>query len=93
MMKGLYKWGSETCIVNFCFDYFLSGIYIMTVMTMTSVSVIMAVMVINCYHRGQKFFRPPLWANRFILSWLAGILQMQQDVSAAANAIQLVSIR
>lgn len=64
----------------------------MTVMTMTSVSVIMAVMVINCYHRGQKFFRPPLWANRFILSWLASILQMQQDVAAAANAIQLVSM-
>ncbi len=65
----------------------------MTVMTMTSVSVIMAVMVINCYHRGQKFCRPPLWANRLILGWLAGILHMQQDVAIVGNSVQLVSMQ
>jgi len=61
-----------------------------TVMTMTSVSVIMAVMVISCYNRGDKARRPPQWLSRLVLNWLSAIVRMDHDVDLLAANYTLV---
>ena len=63
------------------------------VMTMTSVSVIMAVMVINCYERGHLRSSPPDAVKRFILNRLAKLLCMPSDVSTVAESIQMVGVK
>ena len=70
----------------------ISGVYLTTVMTMTSVSVIMSVMVINLYNRGYRAKSAPAWLKTVILSWLCKILYMKHDIEKLAKAIKLVSI-
>ncbi|WAR04964.1 ACH10-like protein [Mya arenaria] len=49
----------------------LIGIYLCVVMTLTSVSVIMAVMVINLYNRGAKTRRAPKVVRILALKWIS----------------------
>ena len=67
-----------------------SGIYLCVVMTMTSLSVIMAVMVINLYNRGLKTRRAPAWVRTVILRWLSKPLLMKHDIDKVADTIKLV---
>ncbi|XP_060078753.1 neuronal acetylcholine receptor subunit alpha-10-like [Ylistrum balloti] len=67
----------------------LIGIYLCVVMTMTSLSVIMAVMVINLYNRGMKTRRAPNWLRHVALKWLSRPLQMKHDIQKVAKAISL----
>lgn len=71
---------------------FWTGIYLTTVMTMTSVSVIMAVMVINLYERGSKARRPPGWVKVVVLRWVCALLRMTHDIERLAQSIRLVRI-
>ncbi|KAK2146415.1 hypothetical protein LSH36_610g01033 [Paralvinella palmiformis] len=68
----------------------LIGVYLTTVMTMTSVSVIMSVMVINLYNRGYRAKSAPPWLKTLILSWLCKLLNMKHDIEKLAKAIRLV---
>ena len=61
-------------------------------MTMTSVSVVMAVMVINLYNRGGKALRAPDWLKWFVLTFLCKIMRMKHDIDILAKSITLVSI-
>ncbi|KAL5011028.1 hypothetical protein ScPMuIL_013333 [Solemya velum] len=67
----------------------LIGIYLCVVMTLTSVSVIMAVMVINLYNRGMKTRRAPPWIRTLILKWLSKPLFINVDVERVAKSITL----
>ncbi|KAL3836119.1 hypothetical protein ACJMK2_021570 [Sinanodonta woodiana] len=49
----------------------LIGIYLCVVMTMTSLSVIMAVIVINVYNHGTKAKRAPPWVRKLVLDWMS----------------------
>ena len=69
-----------------------AGVYLTTVMTMTSVSVIMAVLVINLYNRGSKATRAPGWLKFLLLEWLARALRLKHDVDAMTSVIKLVSL-
>ena len=62
----------------------------MSVMTMTSLSVIMAVLVINCYNGGQLSRRAPLWARSLVLGSLSKLLRMSHDINRLAARLQLV---
>ena len=61
-------------------------------MTMTSVSVIMAVMVINIYNRSNKARRAPGWLKVVVLKWICRLLGMSHDMARLANTLRLVSI-
>ena len=74
-----------------CCWFFLPGIYLCLVMTMTSVSVIMAVMVINLYNRGMKTRRAPKWLRKLILEIASSPLKMKHDIEHLAKVITLVS--
>lgn len=87
-------------MIRFPFNYFYSsyanvflflGIYLCLVMTMTSVSVIMAVMVINLYNRGMKTRRAPKWLRKLILEIASSPLKMKHDIEHLAKVITLVS--
>lgn len=65
----------------------LIGIYLTTVMTMTSLSVIMAVMVINLYNRGSQARHPHWLLRKLVLVWLSKVLRMSYDIQRLANAI------
>ncbi|CAD5112096.1 DgyrCDS1336 [Dimorphilus gyrociliatus] len=67
----------------------LIGIYLTTVMTMTSVSVIMAVLVINLYNRGAKAKRAPKWLKVIVLNWICRFLRMTHDIERIAQSIRL----
>lgn len=67
----------------------LIGIYLCVVMTMTSLSVIMAVMVINIYNRGIKTKRAPMWLRTFTLQWMSRPLFLKHDLYKIASAISL----
>ena len=59
-------------------------------MTMTSVSVIMAVMVINIYNRSSKARRAPQWLKVLVLKWICRLLRMSHDMERLASTIRLV---
>ena len=59
-------------------------------MTMTSVSVIMAVMVINIYNRSSKARRAPQWLKVVVLKWICRLLRMSHDMERLASTIRLV---
>ncbi|XP_074653007.1 neuronal acetylcholine receptor subunit alpha-10-like [Tubulanus polymorphus] len=67
----------------------LIGIYLTTVMTMTSVSVILAVLVINVYNKGYKFREVPPWLRTIILKYLSAIMCMKHDIPRLAHLIRL----
>jgi len=67
-----------------------AGIYMMSVMTLTSLSVIMAVLVINCYNGGQLSRRAPLWARTFVLGSLSKLLRMSHNTDQLAAKLRLV---
>ncbi|KAI0227982.1 hypothetical protein LSAT2_021519 [Lamellibrachia satsuma] len=56
-------------------------------MTMTSLSVIMAVMVINLYNRGSQARHPHWFLRKVVLVWLSKLLRMSYDIQRLANAI------
>ncbi len=61
-------------------------------MTMTSVSVIMAVMVINLYNRGSKAYKAPAWLKKLVLDWICKMMRMTHDIERLAYSIRLVSV-
>lgn len=67
----------------------LIGVYLCVVMTMTSLSVIMAVMVINLYNRGIKTKRAPIWLRKFALEWMSKPLFITHDLYKIASTISL----
>lgn len=67
----------------------LIGIYLCVVMTMTSLSVIMAVMVINLYNRGIKTKRAPVWLRTLMLKWISTVLCLRHDIDKVAKSITL----
>ncbi|XP_046544567.1 neuronal acetylcholine receptor subunit alpha-10-like [Haliotis rubra] len=67
----------------------LIGIYLCLVMTMTSVSVIMAVIVINVYNRGMKMRRAPGWMRTLALNWLSKVLRLKHDIELVARHVVL----
>ena len=71
--------------------FHLTGIYLTTVMTMTSVSVVMAVMVINLYNRGSKARRAPQWLKTLVLHWICKLMRMTHDIDRLTKSIRLVS--
>ena len=60
-------------------------------MTMTSVSVIMAVMVINLYNRGSKAVHAPKWVRVLVLEGLSRMLGLKHDMDKLTDNIKLVS--
>ncbi|KAK7475152.1 hypothetical protein BaRGS_00033553 [Batillaria attramentaria] len=68
----------------------LIGVYLCVVMTMTSLSVIMAVVVTNLYHRGRKMRAAPRWLVRVCLHWLAAPFCVSNDVTLIASTVDLV---
>lgn len=62
-------------------------------MTMTSLSVIMAVIVINLYNKGHKMKRAPVWLRILTLSWLSKLLFLKHDLIKFAKDVILVSIK
>ncbi|XP_048780699.1 neuronal acetylcholine receptor subunit alpha-10-like isoform X2 [Ostrea edulis] len=67
----------------------LIGIYLCVVMTMTSLSVIMAVIVINLYNRGHKTKRAPVWLRVVTLVWLSKIMFLKHDLFKFAKDVVL----
>ena len=63
------------------------------VMTMTSVSVMMAVVVTNLYHRGRKMRQAPRWLVITCLHWLAKPTCVLNDIQLIASTVDLVSSR
>ena len=61
-------------------------------MTLTSVSVVMAVMVINLYYRGNKARRPPYLLRYVVLNWLSKIVMLRHNIEQLARTLNLVSI-
>ncbi|KAK5975701.1 Nicotinic acetylcholine receptor subunit type D [Trichostrongylus colubriformis] len=55
----------------------LIGIYLTVVMGMTSVSVVMTVLVLNCHHRGPFNEPVPNWARVLVLDRLRRFLRMK----------------
>lgn len=51
-------------------SFFISGVYLTIVMSLTSVSVIMTVLVLNLHHRGPNRQEIPLWMRRIVLGKL-----------------------
>lgn len=62
-------------------------------MTMTSLSVIMAVIVINLYNKGHKTKRAPAWLRILTLSLLSKLLFLKHDLIKFAKDVILVSIK
>lgn len=83
------------CILMYknSYIFIITGIYLCVVMTMTSLSVIMAVMVINIYNRGIKTKRAPMWLRTFTLQWMSRPLFLKHDLYKIASAISLVSLQ
>ncbi|ELT91068.1 hypothetical protein CAPTEDRAFT_159244 [Capitella teleta] len=69
----------------------LIGVYLTTVMTLTSTSVIMAVMVINLYNRGGKTTHPPVWIQKLVLDGLARVFCMNFDLDKLVKGMEMVS--
>ena len=72
-------------------NIYFSGIYLCTVMTLTSLSVIMAVMVINLYNRGTKTRRAPFWVRSLVLKYMSALLRMRHDLDKVVESLTLVS--
>ena len=68
----------------------LAGIYMMSVMTLTSLSVIMAVFVINCYNGGELSRRAPVWVRILVLGSLSKLLHVPHDTDRLAANLRLV---
>ncbi|KAK7111623.1 acetylcholine receptor subunit alpha-L1-like isoform X2 [Littorina saxatilis] len=67
----------------------LIGVYLCMVMTMTSLSVIMAVVVTNLYHRGRKMRQAPRWLVTVCLHWLARPFCVLNDIPLVASTVDL----
>ena len=63
----------------------------MSVMTLTSLSVIMAVLVISCYHGGQLCRRAPSWARGLVFGTLARLVRVTHDTDRLAARLRPVS--
>ena len=95
-----YRVHTSICL-NSCFNlstmimfyiWFSSpGVYLCVVMTMTSLSVIFAVLVTNLHSRGSKLRRAPQWLSRMCVVHIAPLLFVSQDIPLLASTIQLVS--
>ena len=70
-------------------DYVV-GVYMMSVMTLTSLSVIMAVLIVGCYNGGELSRRAPLWARNLVFGMLSRVLRMSHDTDRLANRLRLV---
>ncbi|KAL8593149.1 hypothetical protein ACOMHN_009804 [Nucella lapillus] len=66
------------------------GAYLCMVMTMTSLSVMMAVVVTNLYHRGRKMRRAPRWLVTVCLDWLARPCCVVNNIPLIASTVDLV---
>ncbi|KAI1722194.1 neurotransmitter-gated ion-channel ligand binding domain-containing protein [Ditylenchus destructor] len=65
----------------------LIGIYLTSVMAMTSISVIMTVMVLNFHHRGP-FNKPvPPWVHDMVLNKIRNVLRMRMPYSGFVHSI------
>ncbi|ESO85362.1 hypothetical protein LOTGIDRAFT_154855, partial [Lottia gigantea] len=64
-------------------------VYLCVVMTMTSVSVIVAVLVINIYNRGMKTNRAPYWLRKLTLQWLSKAICLHHDIILVAQGVKL----
>ena len=62
----------------------------MSVMTLTSMSVIIAVLVMNCYNGGELSRRAPLWARTIVLGPLSKLLRMSCNTDQLAAKLRLV---
>jgi hypothetical protein len=69
-------------------DLPLIGIYLTTVMTLTSISIIFTVIMLNFHHRGPLSARVPDWARRLILGKLARFLRMKLPSLNRINSTQ-----
>lgn len=67
----------------------LIGIYLCVVMTMTSMSVLCAVLVTNLHNRGSKLKAAPRWLARLFIRHLAGPMRVSKDVHLLASTIYL----
>ena len=67
-----------------------TGVYLTTVMTLTSTSVIMAVMVINLYNRGTKTSHPPMWLKKLVLHGIAKAFFLKFDIEKLAKSMKMV---
>ncbi|CAL1548034.1 unnamed protein product [Lymnaea stagnalis] len=67
----------------------LIGIYLCVVMTMTSLSVICAVLVTNLHNRGSKLKPAPRWVASLFIRYLALPFRVSQDVQLLASTIFL----
>ncbi|XP_041371894.1 neuronal acetylcholine receptor subunit alpha-10-like [Gigantopelta aegis] len=67
----------------------LIGIYLCVVMTMTSASVMVAVIVINIYNRGMKMRRAPAWFRRLTLVWMSKVLHLEHNIELVAQSVVL----
>ena len=65
--------------------------YLCVVMTMTSLSVIFAVLVTNLHSRGSKLQPSPHWLSDLCVHRLAGWMGVSQNVPLLASTIYLVS--
>ena len=66
----------EIVMFLFFFSFFFSGIYLTTIMSMTSMSVILAVLTSNINHRGLKGVHVPRWLKT-ILNGLSKVMCMK----------------
>ncbi|KAH9498426.1 Neuronal acetylcholine receptor subunit beta-3 [Bulinus truncatus] len=67
----------------------LIGIYLCVVMTMTSISVLCAVLVTNLHNRGSKLRPAPRWLASLFIRYLAQPFRVSQDVQLLASTIFL----
>ncbi|XP_055876925.1 acetylcholine receptor subunit alpha-L1-like [Biomphalaria glabrata] len=67
----------------------LIGIYLCVVMTMTSISVLCAVLVTNLHNRGSKLRPAPRWVASLFIRYLALPFRVSQDVQLLASTIFL----
>ncbi|RUS69403.1 hypothetical protein EGW08_022834, partial [Elysia chlorotica] len=67
----------------------LIGVYLCVVMTMTSISVLCAVLVTNLHNRGSKLKAAPRWLARLFIRYLAAPMRVSKDVQLLASTIYL----
>uniref|UniRef100_A0A1I8IBP1 Neur_chan_LBD domain-containing protein n=1 Tax=Macrostomum lignano TaxID=282301 RepID=A0A1I8IBP1_9PLAT len=68
----------------------LIGLYITVLMSMTTVSVIFSVCIVNLNHRGSKFRPPPRLLKRIFVDWLGRLLRVADSVEKAARQFEVV---
>ena len=59
-------------------------------MTLTSLSVIMAVVVTNLYHKGLKMRPAPRWLDTILIKWFARFVLVTDDIEVFTQFVELV---